>query len=86
MIFFILIQMRVYRAYSNAVQFDNQQGANYCRSVIMRGALAMIILTYISAMLFIAIFVVLLARKQVKRHEEKVHAQELVEANRNTRL
>ena len=86
MIFFILIQMRVFKAYSNGVQFDNQQGANYCRPVIMRGALAMIILTYISAVLFIAIFVLLIARKQVKRREEKLHALELLTADRNTRL
>ena len=52
----------------------------------MRGALAMIILTYISALLLLAIFVILLVRKQMKRRTEKLHAMELEMTNRNTRL
>ena len=63
MIFFILIQMRVFRAYANDVQFTQPSMKNYCHSTVMRGALVMIILTYISIGLFLGIFLVCLLRR-----------------------
>jgi hypothetical protein len=83
LIFFILIQMRVYSAYSNNVQVDSSSALNYCQSSIINGALAMIILTYISIVLFIGIFVILLKRKQMQTKNIDV---ELVVAGTNVRL
>ena len=64
LIFFILIQMRVYQAYSNNVQFTDPSKNNYCHSTVMRGALAMIISTYVSIFLFFSVFFISLFRLQ----------------------
>ena len=81
LIFFILIQMRVYEAYSNNVQFQTQSAAGYCRSAIMRGALAMIILTYINILLFIAIFAIILMDVRIKIQVKKEKEMEMVQWN-----
>lgn len=69
-IFFILIQIRVYQAYSNDIQYDTPSILNYCQSTIMRGALVMIILTYISILLFIGIYILVLINAFYKRREK----------------
>ncbi|CAF0743753.1 unnamed protein product [Adineta ricciae] len=71
LIFFILIQMRVYGSYSSGINFDNTSAMNYCRSPVMRGALAMIVLTYINVLIFIVIVVFVLVKTQIKRQEKK---------------
>ena len=65
------MQMRVYRAYSNNVQFSHQLGANYCKSVLMRGGLAMVILEYINILIIIAIYILILVRARKKRQEKE---------------
>jgi hypothetical protein len=62
--------MRVYRAYSNGVQFSTRPASNYCQSTLMRGALAMIILNYINLLVFIAIFVLTVVNARKKRQEK----------------
>ncbi|UJR14573.1 hypothetical protein I4U23_001569 [Adineta vaga] len=78
LIFFILIQMRVYGSYSNGVEFDNQLATNYCRATVMRGALAMIILTYITVIIFIGIVVFVLVKTQIKWQEKKQTDMEMM--------
>ena len=63
--------MRVYRAYSNGVQFHTLAVSTYCRSIIMQGALAMIILNYINILLFIVVFTLVLVNKQRKQKEKQ---------------
>jgi hypothetical protein len=65
------MQMRVYSAYSNNVQFSNQLGANYCKSAIMRGGLAMVILEYINILIVIAIYILILFKARKKRQEKE---------------
>ncbi|CAF0795182.1 unnamed protein product [Adineta steineri] len=79
-IFFILIQMRVYGAYSNGVQFNNQTATNYCRSTVMGGGLAMIILTYINVLIFTSIVIFVIVIAYTKRKEKK---QENIDMNAN---
>lgn len=52
----------------------------------MRGALAMIILTYINILLFITIFVLILLNTRVKRQEQKQIDMEMVEPRTYHRL
>lgn len=63
--------MRVYGAYGDGVNFDDAASPRYCRSAVMRGALAMVILTYINVILFVGIVVYVLVRTQAKRQEKK---------------
>ncbi|CAF2631582.1 unnamed protein product [Rotaria sp. Silwood2] len=71
-IFFILLQIRVYRAYSNGVQFNSASLFNYCQPAVMRGALAVIILTYINMFLFIGIllFIVINTRNKLEKKKQ----------------
>jgi hypothetical protein len=78
--------MRVYGAYSNNVQFDIHPASNYCRATIMRGGLVMIILTYISILLFIGIFVLVLLNTRIKRQQIKQADMEMQEVNNYHRL
>ena len=63
--------MRVYGSYSTGINFDNASAVNYCRSPVMRGALAMVVLTYINVLIFIVIVVFVLVKTQTKRQEKK---------------
>lgn len=78
--------MRVYSAYSNHVQFNTQRATNYCRSAIIRGALATIILTYINIILFIGIFVLIFISARDKLQEKKQIDMEMVPRYSNHRL
>ncbi|CAF3642892.1 unnamed protein product [Rotaria sp. Silwood1] len=70
-IFFILMQIRVYGAYSKGVHFISKSVSNYCQPTVMRGALAMIILTYINILLFIGILVFIVINVRNKLKEKK---------------
>ncbi len=85
-IFFILIQMRVYRAYSNDVQVNNPSEKNFCQATLIRGALAMIILIYISILLFISVTLLILDNTWKKREEKKERDMEMVVTNAVHRL
>ncbi len=78
--------MRVYGAYSNHVQFTTRSVSNYCESVVMRGGLAMIILTYISILLFIGIFVLIIFNTQKKRQAKIQEGIEMVATKTYNRL
>lgn len=72
LIFFILIQIRVYGAYGKNVQSTIPATNNFCRSALIRGALAMIILTYINVILFsiIVLLVVYGLRKNIQKKKQ----------------
>ena len=78
--------MRVYQAYSNDIQYDTQSTLNYCQSTVMHGALAMIILTYISFTLFIGIYILLLTNAYSKRREKHYKEFEMKTTAENTRF
>jgi hypothetical protein len=75
--------MRVYRAYSNNVQFTTRPASNYCQSIIMRGGLAMIILTYINIFIFIGISGFVLFGTRIKRQQQKQTDMEMLETHNN---
>ncbi len=78
--------MRVYGAYSNHVQFSTQPAKNYCRSAIIHGALATIILTYINIVLLIGLFVLIFISTRDKLQEKKQIDMEMVPRYSNHRL
>jgi len=78
--------MRVYNAYSNHVQVSDSLANNYCRSAIIYGGLAMVILTYINIILFITIFVLILYDTRIKIQEKKQAEMEMIAVNNNYRL
>ncbi|CAF1049716.1 unnamed protein product [Rotaria sp. Silwood1] len=69
--FSIILQIRVYGVYPNGVQFNNYLIASYCPSTLMRGALAMIILTYFNILLFIGIVIFVVIHRRIKIQQEK---------------
>ncbi|CAF0947421.1 unnamed protein product [Rotaria sp. Silwood1] len=71
LIFFILIQIRVYAVYSKATQINSNSESNYCQLIVTRGALAMIILTYVNMFLFITIIVFMIVNIRNKLEETK---------------
>ncbi|CAF1141078.1 unnamed protein product [Adineta steineri] len=85
-IFFILIQIRVYQAYSNNIQYDTQSTSNFCYSTIMRGALILIVLTYISIFLFTGIFILAFINAHRKRQEKCDKQFEMKTVPENTRF
>jgi hypothetical protein len=78
--------MRVYNAYSNHVQVSDSSANNYCRSAIIHGGLAMVILTYINIILFITIFILILDDTRIKIQEKKQAEMEMIAVNNNYRL
>jgi hypothetical protein len=85
-IFFILIQIRVYKAYANNIQYDTKSALNYCQISLMRGALVLIILTYISFLLFIGIYVFVIINAHRKRQEKRYKEFEMKTHVENTRF
>jgi uncharacterized membrane protein len=85
LIFFILMQLRVYAAYSKGVQFNTQPASTYCQATIMRGGLAMIILTYINILLLIVIFTLVLVNKHRKGKERENADIEMAATSVNNR-
>lgn len=68
LIFFTLIQFRVYTAYSQHLsQYDTRTLVNSCQPVVIYGALILIILTYFSVLLFIGIYVLVLGHAYHRR-------------------
>ncbi|CAF3426788.1 unnamed protein product [Rotaria sp. Silwood1] len=86
LIFFILIQIRVYGHYLKGVQFNNNSVSSYCQSTVMRDALIMIILTYINMSLFVGILVFTIVNTRNKLEEEKPANIETAMANVNYRF
>lgn len=70
MIFFILIQLRVYTAYYKDLQYDTQMLVNSCRPMVIHGALISIILTYFNLLLFIGIYILVLHHAYHQRHRQ----------------
>lgn len=86
LMFFILIQIQVYGAYSKSVQFVDQSASNYCKSIVMQGGLAMVVLTYINVLLFLTVFILILLNTRVKRQKQKQIDMEMVETSTYHRL
>ena len=86
LIFFILIQIRVYGAYAKKVQSTTPARDNYCRAGLVRGALAMVILTYINIIPFsiIALLVFYGLRRTIQ--EKKQIDMEMVPTGHIDRL
>jgi hypothetical protein len=76
-IFFILIQIRVYEAYSNNLQYDTRSIINYCQPTLMRGALIFSILTYINFLLFIGIYILVLIHAYYLRRQKNYQEFEM---------
>ncbi|CAF1066111.1 unnamed protein product [Rotaria sordida] len=70
-IFFILIQIQVYTAYSKGVQYNSKIILNYCQPTVIRGALAIIILTYINMFLFIGLLIFIVINRKKKLEKKK---------------
>jgi hypothetical protein len=85
-IFFILIQIRVYEAYSNDIQYDIRSAINYCQPIVMRGALILIILTYINFLLFIGIYIVVLVHAYYIRHQRHYQEFQMETIDKNIRF
>jgi hypothetical protein len=80
------MQIRVYEAYSNNIQYNTQSIPNYCQPTVIRGALALIILTYINFLLFIIIFILVLISAYKKRREKHYKEFEMKTSVENTRF
>jgi len=78
--------MRVYQVYSHDIQYDTQSTLNYCQSTVMRGALSMIILTYISFLLFIGIYILVLINAHRKRRNKHYKEFEMKTTAENTKF
>lgn len=73
LIFFILLQIRVYGAYAKNVQSTIPARDNYCRAGLIRGALAMVILTYINIILFsIIVLIVCYGLRQMIQEKKQI--------------
>lgn len=87
LIFFVLIQFRVYTAYSQRLQYDVRPLVNSCQPIVIHGALISIILTYFSLLLFIGIYVLVLRHACCQRNQgdldnEKDFEMKMTIANR----
>lgn len=79
--FFILLQLRVYQAYSNDFQTENHSEKNFCRSTIIRGSLAIVILNYISICIFIFIILRIFIDAKRKIQQQKLYELEMTPTN-----
>ena len=81
-----LCKFRVYEAYSNNIQYDTQSIKSYCQPTVMRGALALIILTYMNIFLFIAVFTLVLINAYNKQRENDYKEFEMKNTVESTRF
>lgn len=86
LIFFILIQLRVYNAYSQDLQYETRSLLNSCRPVVIHGALISIILTYFNFLLFIGIYILVLHHACYRRYREDEKDVEMKVRPENTRF
>ena len=85
-IFFILIQIRVYDVYSTPIQYQMESVLISCQSIISRSAFILIILTYISLLLFLASALLLLIHGYYKKHNRSYNEFEMKNIPENTRF
>ena len=78
--------MRVYRAYSNNVQTNDSSAKTYCRSAIIHGGLAIVILTYLNIIPFMTVFILIINDTRIKMIQQKRKEIEMEMIPTNRRL
>ena len=80
------MQMRVYRAFSNHVQTTDSSATTYCRSSVIHGGLAIVILTYLNIIPFMIIFILIINDTRIKIIQKKRKEIEMEMVPTNHRL